>query len=279
MKSNRIWKELKRRANGDSRALAMWRAYVDFLQSRPTLPDNTPNTAVHHILWRSEYPKYVKSEWNLIRLTHEDHTAAAALALAAEPDNGSLRTGFSATYKMAGTARTWKPANPKKVIRLYEQGHSANEIGKKFGTDCMTVIHFLKRSGVRTRGIKESQAWYTENPSLAIKALRLYEQGYSAREIAKKYGTSDGVITRFLRYSGVSVRSQYEYLIWKPTNPDVVISMYLSGQTYRQIAEQFDVSLGRVGNFLRRNKVPIRSRVESNRISNRNRAQQLPQAA
>lgn len=276
MKSNRIWKELKRRANGDSRALAMWRAYVDFLQSRPTLPDNTPDTAVHHILWRSEYPKYVKSEWNLIRLTHEDHTAAAALALAAEPDNGSLRTGFAATYRMAGTSKTWKPANPKKVIHLYEQGHPAREVGETYGISAGTVLSFLQRSGVRIRNNSEAKSWMPKNPQSVI---HLYEQGYSQQDIGKKFGKGHGAITHFLQKRGVQIRRRDECMIWKPTNPELVIADYLGGQSARQIAKQFSIHARRVLGFLRRNKISIRSRDESNRISKQNRAQQLPQAA
>src|SRR5260370_10132368 len=99
----------------------MWQAYLRFLEACPSIPEHTPETAVHHILWRANYLKFVKSPWNLIRLTHEDHTAAAALALAAEPDNGNLRAGFDATYKMRGSTLRWKTKNPKEIAHLYCQ--------------------------------------------------------------------------------------------------------------------------------------------------------------
>jgi len=112
--------ELMRRAGKDARAAQMWRAYIAFLEVCPVLPEHTPETAVHHILWRAEYPKFIKAKWNLIRLQHADHTAAAALALAAEPNNDSLCSGYWATYKLRGGGKRWIPENAKELTRLYE---------------------------------------------------------------------------------------------------------------------------------------------------------------
>jgi hypothetical protein len=171
--SPRIQKELVCRAGRDPRAIRMWTAYITFLEHCPLLVEHTPGTAIHHILWQKEYPKFVKSTWNTVRLRHADHVAAAALALAAEPDNSVLVRGYASTLTMCGVRAGWKPTNSKEMIRLYLEGKwTPARIGKKCGVSAHSVYDFLRRNGVPVRGYREAQR--AKQQPLPEEAARLY---------------------------------------------------------------------------------------------------------
>jgi hypothetical protein len=118
---SRIEHELKTRAAGNRRALALWMAYLLFLSCCPMLQAGHPESEVHHILWRSEYPAYVDCDWNKIRLTRTDHQAASAIAWAAEPENMKLAAGFAtfSSGRFAGSIRSEaKAASSRRNGRL-----------------------------------------------------------------------------------------------------------------------------------------------------------------
>jgi predicted DNA-binding protein YlxM (UPF0122 family) len=204
----RIWKHLSRRANGNANAAMMFHMYVTFLECRPFLQDNTPNTAVHHILWRAEYPEYIKSKWNLIRLSNEDHTAAAALALSAEPHNGILRAAFYATYRIVGGSRRWRPENPAEVIRLYQTDLlSLKKLEKRFGVDRCAVKNFLKRNKVEIRDGKKAAAAWTWTPDNPEQVISLYQDNFwTFKEIGDLFNVSSTCIRNFILRNNIMPR-------------------------------------------------------------------------
>ncbi len=243
----RIWKELRRRANGDRRSLALWQAYVQFLESCPTLPDQ-PRTAVHHILWRSEYSKYAKSSWNLIRLSNEDHAAAAALMLAAEPHNNKLQKGFNWTFKLIGRGSGWTTRDRQEIIRLYKEGWTSTRLGRRFGVSYGTILNLINKSGHKTRNNAEASALIAWSPKNPYETIRLYRSGWSQQRLAKKYGLkSEWAIARWLRSQGEHLRTISETAALKPCRFSTIqqkeiTRLYLEGWSSNKIANRFHVS-------------------------------------
>jgi hypothetical protein len=252
-----------RRAGKDPRAATMWQAYISFLEACPSLPEHTPGTAVHHILWRSEYPKYLKSPWNLIRLRHEDHTAAAGLALAAEPNNDNLFSGYWATYKLRGGSKRWKPKNSKELIRLYVvERWSPERLGKKFGVAACVVLRYLKRNGVTTRSNGEARRW-VPTAAAGRKVMQRYLNGEAPSSIAKSVGVSATGVRRFLLFQGVTLRTRGKSQEIRRTPVESVVSeiitLYIKGWSLRRVAKNLGVSYERVRITLRRNGIKVRS--------------------
>ena len=256
-----------RRAGKDARAAQRWRAYIAFLEACPTLSEHAPGTAVHHILWRAEYPKYVKSSWNLIRLRHEDHTAAAALALAAEPDNDHLLAGFWATYKLRGGNQQWRPKNSKELIRLYEVNRwSPERLGKKFDAAACVVLRYLKRNGISTRTNGEARRWVPP-VSTGKKVIQRYLNGETPSSIAKSVNKSVTGVRRFLRFHEIPLRTRGKSQEIRRTPAESVVNemlnLYKKGWSLRRIAKNLGVPYERVRITLRRGGVKCRTLVEA----------------
>ena len=277
--NSRIKKELFKRPSMNYRSTMLWRAYLLFLESCPNLPTDTPGSALHHILWRSEYPRFIDCQWNIIRLSYSDHAAAAALALGAEPENKKLWYGFRATYKMYGTPRRWKPRNAKEIIRLYEEERwSMSRLGLKFGIDVGAVRRWLKRNGIKTRGYSEQSIWF---PKTADKIIQLYtKEKWSLSKLGKRYKVSCSTVRHFLSRNGVLIRTLSEQALgkklspsqkknigvantWKPLNPERIISMYYEGYTIQKLSRKYNKTRTTIKLFLLRNKVTLRSRSAS----------------
>lgn len=265
---SRIRKELMRRASKDTHALRMWRAYITFLEACPRLAEHTPGTAIHHILWRAEYPQFKKCRWNLIRLRHADHTAASALMLGAEPHNAKLSAGFHICSKILSIPfNTWVPTEiqTREIVRLYREGWIPRHIGEKFGRSEAPIIRILKSNGVKIRGISEAIRW-NPSESQAKRIVRLYKAGLSTTLIGKNFGFVGPVISRVLKGRGVKVRGDGP-TPWAPTDPQTneIIRLYRNKRTPKHIGKKFGFGSHTIARVLKDSGVKIRSRGESQR--------------
>ena len=266
----KIQAELLRRAGDDARAAQMWRAYIAFLELCPVLPEYTPMTAVHHILWRSEYPKFISTAWNLIRLQHEDHTAAAALALAAEPNNDSLFSGYWATYKLRGGSKRWIPKKSKELIRLYEvKRWTPERLGKKYGVAACVILRYLKRNRIETRSNGEARRW-VPTPRTGRQVMRRYLGGETPSSIGKSFGKSATGVRRYLTFRGIQLRTRgkSQEIRREPSESmqREIVRLHLKGWSLRAVSENLGVSFERVRITLRRNGIKPRSVWETRRM-------------
>ncbi len=257
----RIRKELRQRTGKDICATKRWDEYISFLENRPTLYEHTPNTDVHHILWRSEYERFEDSGWNLIRLSYPDHIVASALMYAAEPSNPNLKHGLIALLSSNRSALKLQPVTDE-VIRLYVYKHwSAERIAKKLKTTGGTVGKHLKRNRVLVRGFGSHALWYPKNEK---EVIHLYvDKLWGIIRIGKRYGIGQTRVKNFLLRMGIPLRTKREALRllynWNPKHPKNVKELYLSGYSSVEIGKRYNVSGASVCKFLRREGVEIRS--------------------
>jgi hypothetical protein len=201
--TKQIKTELEKRAGEDKVSIHQWGEYISFLESCPSLGERYPNSAVHHILWRGDYPQLAEKSWNMIRLSSKNHTIASALMVSAEPSNPKLIKGLIACAK-TGNHLTWRPKHPRTIVRLYtKQFWTPRRIGQKFGVSAHCVFDFLRRSGISTRGWGIHLRWSPKHPH---KIFHEYNKGASANSLANRYGTSPMTLIRFLMRNGIFLR-------------------------------------------------------------------------
>jgi hypothetical protein len=70
------------------------------------------------------------------------------------------------------------------------------ELASTFGIHRTTVTAHLHER-VTLRGVEQLDA---------VEAARLYEEGWSSRQLAAKFGVSANTVLRFLRRAGVPIR-------------------------------------------------------------------------
>ncbi|GEM_PF-3141185 len=139
--------------------------------------------------------------------------------------------------------------------RLYKQGVSLTEITRIYGVSYKTVSSKLTKKGVLpikkdTKEIKDE---------LVEEWVSLYKSGLTQKEIAERYDISPTKISEKLREKNVQIRrgrpnevSEEDVNLW--------IDLYNEGETLKNIAEKYNVSLGTVSNKLRARNVHTRGR-------------------
>jgi hypothetical protein len=122
------------------------------------------------------------------------------------------------------------------AVRLYNEGHSLNQLGETWGCSPNTVSERFKKHGIQIRnrneqrkftyGIKPIEGWW-----------KLYEQGLSTYQIAEKYGVVQDKVREALIKAGYHLRignTQYD-LPW-----DDILSMYENKKlSMNEIARKF----------------------------------------
>ncbi|MFH5806046.1 HNH endonuclease [Alienimonas sp. DA493] len=94
----------------------------------------------------------------------------------------------------------------------YRGGVSASKIAERHGYSAGTVIHALRRMGVETRGLSESQKTIPGRPPtvLAEKFVTMYRDGMSAAKVAEAAGLHPATVRKALKRQGVKYRKKSE---------------------------------------------------------------------
>jgi len=91
----------------------------------------------------------------------------------------------------------------KQIIKLYESGMSAIEVGREVGRAKSSVLRVLHIAGV-VRGVSEAKLLNSSfAPSKRNKAEQLYRKGLSLNEVSEKIGVPLGTVYDELRKRGV----------------------------------------------------------------------------
>lgn len=93
------------------------------------------------------------------------------------------------------------------AIALYNNGMSSLQIAQKFGYAKSTILHWLRNFGVARRTISESMG---TTPEQINKALKMYNDGFGAKTIAKALEVSSTTIYGWLRNNSIKIRNRSE---------------------------------------------------------------------
>lgn len=162
---------------------------------------------------------------------------------------------------MSYNARLFTDEEELMIGYIYRDGATMNQIAEKYPCTAATVMHIVKRAGLKTRS-KDSVSDQDRD-----QAISLYKSGLTAPEVGRKIGWSTSVIYRILHDEDIKPSDLMRRGIRGKANrrftdeEEMVIGdIYKDGASLNQLAKKYDVSLITIRNALIRQDIPRRER-------------------
>lgn len=154
------------------------------------------------------------------------------------------KTGVS--RRSSGTRPQPLSAQARRAVDLYQQGKKTQEIADELGCATTAIYNWLDKAGVprrRTRRRAQTPAWVAQ-------AALMQSDGATHAQIADRVGVCPATVSSWLRKTGVSSRPAGRRRV-EASVVERARAMYLERRmTMAQIAEQLDVSISSVRNYL-----------------------------
>jgi lambda repressor-like predicted transcriptional regulator len=128
------------------------------------------------------------------QLRHVLHQDIPALG---DPPNDEVRPSKPTERPRFHTQRRLKQSEITALVEGYQSGRSVTEMAAAGGVHRTTVTAHLHERGVVMRGVGQIDL---------ADAVRLYEQGWSSRQLGEKFGVSANTVLRSLRRTGATIR-------------------------------------------------------------------------
>ena len=109
--------------------------------------------------------------------------------------------GETEVKKICQKQRILSKKERERLIELYLQGNSTQEIAKSFGCHRVTISKALKKAGV----IPTIEKLNIDD------AICMYKSGSTTKEIAAKYHMADNTVSHRLKMAGVKMRTRWDY--------------------------------------------------------------------
>ena len=138
----------------------------------------------------------------------------------------------------------------KEIISEYESGMTTYQLADKYGVGKNTIRERLRENGVKLRPSRNMKR--IDLPMEEI--ISYYQSGSTPKQLADKYGVSEGTIRHRLKKNGVKLRPPR--IINLPM--EEIISEYESGMNAYQLADKYGVTSSTIRSRLRENGVKIR---------------------
>ena len=131
------------------------------------------------------------------------------------------------------------------IVEARREGQTLKEIGEQFGITRERVRQIIINSGEDTpdfkRGKRPGGGYKSKFPKKTIdKAVRLYEDGESVKDICDEIGVSANTLRIWLRKNGIDERRRPDY---DEETQRAAMEMYKTHPA-KDVAEKFDVNIG-----------------------------------
>ena len=157
-----------------------------------------------------------------------------------------------------------------KMIELFNKCVPVNDIAKELNTGRNAVDRKIKELNlVRPRSMNSREQYDSTNDA---EIVRLYEEGYSSTEIAKRFNTTHGSILKHLKHNGIISRSLSESQFTKnkkefPEELKIYESLYdlyvIKRLSKKDIAETFNIATSVVDRCLKEFNIKVRDNSEA----------------
>jgi IS30 family transposase len=145
-------------------------------------------------------------------------------------------------FRLRDSIHDYSASDRKRISRLFKSGASVNEITAQTGVKRQLIIRILKEQGVPMR--PPGPFCPPPTPQEVTQAVRLYERGLTAHQVAAKLQRSFSVICRLLKENGFDLRSRrgIKRKEIPATTRKLILRLHREGVPMRHIAPQVSVT-------------------------------------
>lgn len=158
-----------------------------------------------------------------------------------------------------------KPLSPELVAQIldaYKSGQPATHLAKQFGISPTTVTNWARRAGCyRERGYPHDYPI-----DLRERALSLYQDGKSIKQVASELGIHFMTVNRWAARAGIA-RKPWETVARKLNGMRTdIVGSYLQGRPAPEVAEEYGISSATVYRWLKEAGLAVRGAQETRLI-------------
>lgn len=146
-------------------------------------------------------------------------------------------------------------------VRLYKEGFSLEDIGKKFNVTRERVRQYMDMLNEGRRQIRKEQA-AQELQEVGPKIKELADQGYARNAIADKLGVSYRIVSLYFNIHGIRPKRAADHYPIKEWE-----RLYKSGKSTIWISTHYKVNASLVSRHLNEAGIQLRDKYEINRLS------------
>jgi transposase-like protein len=218
-----------------------------------------------------EYSKDIRQKMvDLYKQGHKLRSIAARFGCCVKT-LASILDEYGIERRMTQYQPRYTEQDHQRMIAMYEQGKSLQEIADEIGCARKTIFHIFEKQGIETPPIPPRRFITPKERELIVK---LYHQGKSHSEIAPYIGCVPQTVGKILRKLKLPIRVQGPDA-YSDEDQQKMVDLYGCGMSLGEIAVGYKCGSQTVISILRKHDVRIRPRGYKNPITPTKRGKML----
>ena len=157
----------------------------------------------------------------------------------------------------------------REAVSAYLGGATLREAGQRVGVRPDRVSKWVKAAGHEMRRNSKLNKFSHETRRRAVAA---YLAGESAEALAKRHGVSAGVVSRWIRAAGHSLRGSLDRSKFSAATRKLAVEDHLAGESLKAVAERFGANRGTISAWVHAAGHEVRA-VDQHKLSKEDRQQ------
>ncbi len=146
--------------------------------------------------------------------------------------------GYNLTIGGDGRRKIVTDNQYDEIKELYLSGFSNNKIATLYNVDKATIVKILKIQGVK---IIESKCISINNQEF-LELVADYKNGFSLKELSKRYDCDPKVLKSYLIRKGIDVRNKYSILDNEKAQNEVIKDYLDTNSTLKEVLQEHHIS-------------------------------------
>lgn len=139
----------------------------------------------------------------------------------------------------------------QEVLKYYYDGLTISEIAEIFNVSTNPIKRILVKNKVKTRKNSDYDYWTILSPEQENEIINLYQENFSANEIAKKFDINNTRVLRILKRKKIKIKEPSSYIKKLHESQDeAILSLYSQGFSINEVGKKFGVEASVINNIL-----------------------------